>query len=512
MPIDLEKVPVAEAFIAAVRKFYTTDLESIDQEFIALPRELHPLALREALVMSFISQNEAMLEWSLSRGLDVDGTIGADYGLALEISDRLISRLGSDPKPHFVDLIRLAIERHGDELLTDTVTSMALSFSNKDDKIDQAKGILTRCELILGRNALSHPDCARILFKAVSERSDHQPLLWDFARRDYLIGNLTCERTILDALRAVDSKERPNLADLFEPALIKAVSRIHDLDLSEDFLLEVMPHATPKILHAFVGNVLEKVRPLRHHKLANTLLHRLSNKKFDHVGEPLQDKILDRLIGHPTFAELWSSYKPVRVVSPNLWSIRASAKLSTLGHQVSVASHSFDEIVKVLDANYAELAQDVLREMRDILKDELQMDLKKAFRTAKRDNPEPSHYLHKLNDVPGPELIDALVCLCAHEQMLQDQSKRGLEDWEAPLLAAARKNVRNPSGNPHHSMKPVFRYLIKGMDDQFKINLRPKDKKYARAMIMGGLITDAKFYSLLTAKDRESKLATDLGL
>lgn len=512
MPIDLEKAPMAEAFIAAVREFYTTDLERVDAEFIALARDLQPLALREALVMSFISQNEAMLEWSLSRGLDVDATIGGDYGLALELSDRLISRLGSDPKPQFVDLVRLAMEKHGDELLTDTVTSMALSFSNKDDKIDQAKGILTRCELILGRSALSHPDCARILFKAVSERSDHRPLLWDFARRDYLVGSLTCERTILHALRAVDFKERPGIADLLEPALIKAVSNIHDLDLSEDFLLEAMPHATPKILQAFVGNVLEKVRPLRHHKLADTLLHRLSNKQFDHVAEPLQDKILDRLIGHPTFAELWGSYKPVRVVSPNLWSIRASTKLSALGHHVSVASYSFDEVVKVLDANQAELTPDALREMQEMLKDELKIDLKKAFRTAKKDNPEPSHYLHKLDDLSGPELIDALVCLCAHEQMLLDQSKRGVEDWDAPLLAAARKNVRNPSGNPHHSMKPVFRYLMKGMDDQFKIDLRPKDKKYARAMIMGGLITDTRFYSLLTAKDRESKLGTDLGL
>lgn len=512
MSTDLEKVPVAEAFITAVRKFYTNDLESVDAEFIALPRDLQPLALREALVMSFVSQNEAMLEWSLSRGLDVDATIGSDYGLALEISDRLVSRLGSEPKPQFVDLVRLAMEKHGDELLTDTVTSMALSFSTKDDKVDQAKGILTRCELILGVRALSHPDCARILFKAVSERSDHRPLLWDFARRDYLIGSLTCEKTIIDALRAVDFKERPGLADLFEPALIKAVSRIHDLDLSEDFLQEVMPHATLKILQVFVGNVLAKVRPLRHHKLADVLLHRLSNKQLDHRAETLQHKILNRLMEHPTFTELWSSYEAVRIVNSNLWSIRAAAKLSSMGHPVSVASYSFDGIVKVLDANQAELTPDVLREMRDILKDELQMDLKKAFRIAKRDNAEPSHYLHKLDDLSGPELIDALVCLCAHEQMILDQSKRSVEDCDAPLLAAARKNVRNPSGNPHHSMKPVFRYLMKGMDDQFKIDLRPKDKKYARAMIMGGLITDTRFYSLLTAKDRESKLGTDLGL
>lgn len=512
MPIDLEKVPVAEAFVAAVRKFYRTDLESIDAEFIALPKDLQPQALREALVMSFISQNESMLEWSLSRGLDVDATIGADYGLALELSDRLISRVGSDPKPQFVDLVRLAMEKHGNELLTDTVTSMALSFSNKDDKIDQAKGILTRCELILGKSALSHPDCARILFNAVSQRSDHRSLLWDFARRDYLVGSLRCERTILDALSAVDFKEKSNLADLFEPALIKAVSSVHDLDLSENFLLETMPHASPKILQAFVVNVLEKVRPLRHHKLADVLIHRLNNKQLDHVIEPLQDKILDRLMKHPTFTELWSSYGAVRIVNSNPWSIRAAAKLSALGHHVSVTSYSFDGIVKVLDANQAELAPDVLREMRDILKDELQMDLKKAFKTAKRDNPDPSHYLHKLDDLPGSKLIDALVCLCAHEQMLLDQSKRGVEDWDAPLLAAARKNARNPSGNPHHSMKPVFRYLMKGIDDQFKIDLRPKDKKYARVMIMGGLITDTRFYSLLTAKDRESKLGTDLGL
>lgn len=512
MPIDLDKIPAAEAYITAVRRFFTSDLESLDAEFNALPSDLQAPALREALIMSFVSQNEGMLEWALSRGLDADSMIAGDYGLAMEISDRLVSRLSCDPKPQFVELVRLAMQRHGEELLTDTITAMTLTFTGKEDSVDQARQKMTRCEDILGKALLSNPDCAKIIFKSVIQRTDHRPLVWDFARRDYLAAGLNCRPTIEKVLQSVDIKDRPALIALFEPTLIKTVSSPESLVRDDEFLVAVMPFATPKMLTGFVESTLGRVRPLRHHALTSVLLHGLKNPSLSTGVEHLQRKVIDTLTSHPTFAELRGTYEPAQVVNSNPWSIRSAARLYRMGHPVSIKSYSFDSIVKELQTHKETLDQPTRDAMRDLLKDELRMDLKKALRTAKKDNPDHGHYLHALDALGESEQIDALVCLCAHEQMILDNSKRGVEDYDIPLLTAARKNVRNPSGNPHHAMRPVFAYLMRDIEDQFKIDLRPKDKKYARAMILGGMITDTRFYSLLTAKERDSKMGADLGI
>jgi len=512
MPIDLEKIPTAEGYLSAVRKFYTKDLESIDAEFNALPRELHAPALREALIMSFVSQNDVMLEWAMSRGLDADAAISADYGLALEISDRLITRLGNEPLPQFIDLVRLAMARHGEELLTDAITSMTLSFMEKDDAVEQAKSCLSRCEIILGKQALGHPDCVRILFKSVVDRTDNRPLIWDFARRDYLAESLSCKPTLRRVLQAVEHKDRASLAALFEPALVAALSNTENLNLDEDFLVSVMPFSTPRMLQGFVENTLPKVRPLRHHKLTGILLHLLQNPQLNNGVEHLQQKVIDTLTSHPTFPELRGTYEPAAIVNANLWSIRSAARLYSLGHPVMIKSFSYESIVKELQLRHDDLDQSTRDAMRELLKSELKRDLMRALRTATKAHPDPSHYLSALETLPEAERIDALVCLCAHEQLINDNAKRGVEEWDVPLLTAARKNVRNPGGNPHHSLKPVFAYLMRDMQDQFKIDVRPNDKKYARAMILAGMITDTRFYSLLTPKERDSKMGADLGI
>ncbi|MBD8615158.1 hypothetical protein IFT69_15780 [Pseudomonas putida] len=512
MITDLDAIPAAKDFVAAVRRFFTNDLESIDTEFNALPLDLRTAGLREALVMSFVSQNAGILEWALSRGLDADAMISQDYSLALELSDRLISRSSKEALPQFAELVSLAMSRHGQDLLTDTITAMTLSFSDKDDALQRASQGLSQCEKVLGKKALGTPSCASILFKSVSSRSDHRPLIWDFSRRDYLADNLVSKAVILQVLRAVDHKDRAPLVSLLDVSLAKAISSIQSIDDDEDFLIEVMPHASPAMLQRFVDTLLNKVRPLRHHQLTGVLLHRLGNRSLEHGFEHLQNVIIDKLVSHPTFSELRGSYEPAQLVNANVWSIRSAAKLVSLGHPATIKTFSFDGIIKTLQSHDSDLDEDTKEAMRKILKDELRLDLKKALRTAKKSIPDQGHYLHQLDGLSEDKLMDALACLCEHEQLLVDQTKRGVEDEDIPLLTGARKNVRNPGGNPHYSMRPVFSYLMQGMSDQFKIDLRPKDKKYARALIMAGNITDTRFYSLLTAKERDGKMGTDLGI
>lgn len=511
---NLGKTPGGEGFHNAVCTPFRQDIEVIDMEFNLLPSALKPEALQEALFYAFQWNKEPLLQWAYSRGLNPEKILYQDYGLALDIVVRMIRGAGKNPGKPFVEIARQAQTIHGQGFTVDALTATCLAFSDSDKGPETAIASIDRFEHVLGREAISNPDCASIVFKSVSSRSDHKEIIWSLARTSYLSDHLSSKATILALMSNVNEKDRAQLVKHLENGVCLAFELINDISEDEAFLTRILPFATPRILKTFHQKLLGRVSPLRHHLLSNTLLHGIRDSHLASTRPTLISAIHKQILDNPSCDELMSSFAPARAAGSTLWSLISTVEMINRDIYVTVPSHCYEEICKSLQLHQNFLTEHEKSCWLTLIKDNLEFDLKKTLKKALKEFPEPNHYLSRIGELPSNEQIDALVCLCAHEQLIIDQSHNHgkVEEKHIPLLTAARALVRNPGGNPHHSLRPLFNYLMPNIDDHFKIELRPKDKKYARELIMAGMISDTRLYALLTPKQREVKIGADLGL
>lgn len=514
-PRLLKNHPEAKAFSDVLTSFWDMRIDVIDSEYRALPNELKNSALVESLYRAFVHGNNELLIWTLDNGLDVEKLFSNDYPLSFDLADRLIRRKQEQVDSAFFQVIHIAHQIHGSDLELDGIAVICHDLKSNEKAIDHIDRYIENYQLTFGQDSLKDHHKVDAIIGNLAESSLGVKAIWTLARNPNFAENLRSKQAFRDMLQMVDNRQHGSLISYFEKSVSAILADGFDPKEHAYLLFKWLENPSEGILRAAIQNVIPNFRPFRQATVTYSLLHEVGKLSSPERTREYNSLMTSCLISDPMFVELQGYVDNVFITNGTLWSLLSSAEMIRKGYTITISGNNLDSATVTIRDSIDKLDESDTTLMLDIIRNHIGEDLKKALKRALRADLDDSHFLHSYAKLPESAQLDALFTQCAYEQSLmiaKDGKNFQPSEDLIPLLTAARRLVSNPGGNPHYGFRKSLAFLMTRIDDKFKLDLRPKDKKYARALIMAGHISDPSFFSLLTPKERESKLHTDLGV
>lgn len=514
-PRLLENHPEAKAFSAALASFWDMRIDVVDSEYRALPKELKNSALVESLYRAFIHANNELLMWTLDNGLDVEKLLSNDYTLSFDLAERLVRRKQKQVDSAFFQVIHIAHQIHGSDLELDGIAVICHDLKSNEKSINHIDRYIENYQLVFGQDSLKDHRKVDAIISNLAESSLGVKAIWTLARNPIFADNLRSKQAFGNMLQMVDSRQHGSLIRYFENSVAAMLADGFDTTENTYLFFKWLENPSEVILRAAIQNVIPTVRPFRQATVTYNLLHEVGKSSSPEKTRDFNSLMIPCLLSDPMFVELQGNVDNVFVTNGTLWSLLSSAEMIRKGYTITISNNNLENATVTIRDSIDKLDESDTTLMLDIIRNHIGEDLKKALKRALRADLDDSHFLRSYAKLPESAQLDALFTQCAYEQSLMiAKDGKILQPSEdlIPLLTAARRLVSNPGGNPHYGFRKSLAFLMTRIDDQFKLDLRPKDKKYARALIMAGHISDPSFFSLLTPKERESKLHNDLGV
>lgn len=507
--------PEAKAFSDAITSFWDIRIDIVDSEYRALPKELKNSALVESLYRAFVHGNTELLMWTLDNGLDVEKFLSNDYPLSFDLTERLVMGFQKRVDSAFFRVIQIAHQIHGSDLELDGIAVICHELKRNEKSIDHIDRYIENYKLTFGQDSLKDHQKVDSIISNLAESSLGVKAIWTLARNPIFSDNLRSKQAFRNMLQIADYRQHGSLIKYFENSIAAMLADAFDTTENDYLLFKWLENPSEVILRAAIKNVMPTLRPFRQATVTYNLLHEVGKLSSPKKTREFNSLMTSHLLSDPMFGELQCNVDSIFITNGTLWSLLSSAEMIKKGYAITISSNNLERAIVTIRDNIDNFDKSETALMLDIIRNHIGEDLKKALKRSLRGDLGDSHFLHSYAKLPESAQLDALFTQCAYEQSLmiaKDGKKFEPSEELIPLLTAARRLVSNSGGNPHYGFRKSLAFLMTRIDDQFKLDLRPKDKKYARALIMAGHINDTAFFSLLTPKERESKIHTDLGV
>jgi hypothetical protein len=494
-------------------------LTDIDQTLSAMHGELRDQALNWMLNMAFHWQRSDVLDYVLSQGVTDQPGFFHDLAGALELYGRLQHADLENPSlPGFIALLQDYSATLGDEF-THEATALLLPRSERALTIDNDYRLdfehhLDLFRMVFGSNAFLNPEVGNLLLSNIRQSPSYRcrygvafKTLEEYVGQDFafdddiVMAGLLNEKVYHSA--SFFSSHAKTIAD--------HLSRMERPSTQNKLLVNLIKSIGHAVLPVLASGERFRLGSSGMSQLNRYILHGESRgdaslKSHREIHESLSRRVLT----HPSFDSQATVDSSLRDVTPSVYSALSVIVAGQVGVKMQIAVSSLSEFCSAIEKEKHFTAAD-MQALNNFLRDQVVFDIKKALRGAKKhlgENP----IISMMENLDNDSLIDACLIQVCYEQTLKEHAKGIVPAAETPLLNAARRNVKNPDGNPHYPLAKTVRHLMEVIDDERIIAHLPKNKRFIQTMIRHGLIKDRKYISLLTPKQREEILCKDLGL